>query len=56
MTKNKAVVLNPEQVDFLMQEMLLLIDAEDFPIEQKLMAADLVKKLKGRPSKGESDE
>lgn len=51
----KFINLNPSQAQFLAEEMALLLDAEDYPIESKMRAAEVLKKLQGRTKNANSD-
>lgn len=53
--RTKLISLNPEQVQFLTEEMVLLLDAEDYAVESKLRAAEILKKLKGRTQNADID-
>lgn len=53
--KKKFINLTAAQVKFLKEEMVLLLEADDYPLEQRLLAATIYKKLEGRTPDVEGD-
>jgi hypothetical protein len=52
MSANKMISLNPTQVSVIKNALIDVLDSPAFAIEVKVMAAEVLKKLNGRQSKG----
>ena len=47
-SKNRMVSLNPAQVEWLLLELDSILQSDNYTIDERVLAATLIKKLKGR--------